>query len=375
MRRLKHGLFCVTVWLGTLACAELGLRLMWERPPKRIGTNLVAAQMFVPDDRLGWLMAPNRTVRHGLYGGHQAMVHTNSLGFRDDEHDVQRSDDAFRIVVLGDSFVWGFGVDNQDIFTVHLRNALSHVEVINLGVTGYNLSQTHQLLRQTGLAYEPDLVVVVVCQNDITTSRIPSPPEPSDERAEEATGGRWLKQQLTQQLLLYDLVRETVGRNKKLARFMVDVGLKEGLGGYDQLDVNVRPALLTYPEPLKKEWNSATAELRSIHETCRAHGIPVLVAAIPARQAIEEDAMLATLSYVDYEPEDFAWDKPYRNLGEYCDAMGVSYVNGYPTFRQSEPPLYLRHDMHFNPAGHQLFAELLAPEIDRLLTSGQVAAP
>lgn len=330
--------------------------------------------MFVPDEKLGWVMLPNAQFRQRLYGGHEALVRTNSLGFRDREHSVDGEGARFRVVVLGDSFVWGFGVNNEDIFTVRLREMLPGVQLINLGVTGYNLTQEHELLKLRGLTYDPDLVVVTFCQNDITSVRIPTARKRNSESGEITNIIRRLRQQLSQRVFLYDLFRIGVNRNKRLARFLVRVGVKESLGGYDELDVNLRPALVRYPDVLERDWTSATAELGRIQETCQAHSVKIVVAAIPARQAIDADAMLSSLSYVDYDPSDFAWEKPYRMLAEYCKRRGLHFVNAYPAFRESEAGLYLQYDMHFSPEGHRLFADLLAPAIKKVLIEDRVAA-
>ena len=96
---------------------------------------------------------------------------SNSLGFRDREHDPSKPDGNHRIVVLGDSITQGFGLDDVDqIFTSiaeqSLRRVGADVDVLNFGVNGYNTEQEVELLREKGLILKPDLVIVAYCMND-----------------------------------------------------------------------------------------------------------------------------------------------------------------------------------------------------------------
>ncbi len=90
---------------------------------------------------------------------------SNSLGFRDREHAVAKPKGVYRVVVLGDSIAAGLHVErNQDVFPPLLEQLLDQAgrraEVINLAVSGYNTQQEVEMLREKGLQYHPDLVLV-----------------------------------------------------------------------------------------------------------------------------------------------------------------------------------------------------------------------
>lgn len=95
----------------------------------------------------------------------------NSLGFRDREHPVEKPQGVYRVLVLGDSIVQGLGVpSSDDIFTTVLERTLleqgNDVEVLNFGVSGYNTLQEVETLREKGLPFASDLIVLVFCVND-----------------------------------------------------------------------------------------------------------------------------------------------------------------------------------------------------------------
>lgn len=94
----------------------------------------------------------------------------NSDGFRDREFSVEKPEDTYRILVLGDSFTWGIGLDVDETIPKLLEQDLSEdgsVEVINAAVPGHNTVQQLMDLRQKGIRYEPDLVLLVYNLNDI----------------------------------------------------------------------------------------------------------------------------------------------------------------------------------------------------------------
>jgi hypothetical protein len=87
-------------------------------------------------------------------------LRTNELGFRD-RPVGPKAPGEFRVVVLGDSFTVSAGVDFRDLYTSRLEK-LTGARVINLAVGGYNIVQYALVLREVGLALEPDLVLVAL---------------------------------------------------------------------------------------------------------------------------------------------------------------------------------------------------------------------
>ncbi|MBF0301161.1 MAG: hypothetical protein HQK51_20805, partial [Oligoflexia bacterium] len=102
-----------------------------------------------------------------LYG---VEVKINSKGLRDYEYTYNKSKDVYRILVLGDSITFGWGVNFNDTFckvleknlndSRHpLRHPLRHpirYEVINSGVGNYQLLEELNYLKIEGLKYKPD---------------------------------------------------------------------------------------------------------------------------------------------------------------------------------------------------------------------------
>jgi hypothetical protein len=105
-----------------------------------------------------------------FYGAH---IQTNAEGLRAETSFARpKPEGTYRIVLLGDSVLFGQGVEVEETLPELLRDRLARrstrpVEVVNLGVDGYNTVQEAAALRHHGLSYEPDCVAVLYIGNDM----------------------------------------------------------------------------------------------------------------------------------------------------------------------------------------------------------------
>ncbi len=121
----------------------------------------------VYDPVLGWRLAPSRTAqfRGAAFG---TRVVQNADGLRDRTYARDRAPGRRRILVLGDSVVWCWGVEIAECFTERLEAMLPDTDVINAGVPGWGTGQEMLFYEHDGRAYRPDLVVLVIVPNDPT---------------------------------------------------------------------------------------------------------------------------------------------------------------------------------------------------------------
>jgi len=115
---------------------------------------------------LGYDLKPN--YRSTTPGFHSNYAFINSHGFRDVERVVEKSSGTHRVVVLGDSVVLGHGLAdlNQTISRQLDKLAGAGVEALNMGVGGYCTRAEAELFETRGLAFSPDVLVLVFVEND-----------------------------------------------------------------------------------------------------------------------------------------------------------------------------------------------------------------
>jgi lysophospholipase L1-like esterase len=96
---------------------------------------------------------------------------TNELGLRERPLRTHAAGET-RILVLGDSVAFGWGVNVEDAFPRQLERGLQSsqkgaVETINSGVPGYNTNQELTFLEMYGPRLQPDVALLLYVDNDI----------------------------------------------------------------------------------------------------------------------------------------------------------------------------------------------------------------
>ena len=171
--RLGNLLLLTVSLVFSLACVELGLRVAGA-----LNAPAQAAQpgprdnewvFFQYDPLLGW---KNRPGAEGWFRIPDTRTHVriNAQGLRDVDHAYARQG-KHRVLVLGDSFTWGFGVEEHERYTDRLAALLGDsVEIINTGVSGYGTDQELLYYQVEGFRYHPEVVLLEFVTNDLTNN-------------------------------------------------------------------------------------------------------------------------------------------------------------------------------------------------------------
>lgn len=152
--------------LITSLALEITLRIIGYNPLESIlGSKAEVLRSSTVSER-AYEAVPNVEVT--AWGTH---IKINSYGFRDKEYDLAKSDGTYRIIVLGDSITFGIGMPFSAVYTEQLEDLFASkrkkVEVLNLSLQGYNTLSEVSTLEQIGLQFQPDMVIVGYCVNDI----------------------------------------------------------------------------------------------------------------------------------------------------------------------------------------------------------------
>lgn len=133
------------------------------------GTPLRGIITAHPDDKIIYDLRPN--LRDVPF--QRAKVDTNSCGMRGPERTIAKPSDVYRIALLGDSFTFGWGVEQPQAFAQVLEDNLNRAsggsprfEVLNFGVPGYSTFQEVAKFKESGLDFNPDAVLIFFIEND-----------------------------------------------------------------------------------------------------------------------------------------------------------------------------------------------------------------
>jgi lysophospholipase L1-like esterase len=100
------------------------------------------------------------------------IIQINSYGFRDYEYSLEKSANTYRIIALGDSHTFGLGVNLTDSYPKILERLLNErndnrkYEVLNFGNPGANLVEKIEFLKEKGISFNPDLVILQWSSDD-----------------------------------------------------------------------------------------------------------------------------------------------------------------------------------------------------------------
>ena len=186
-RRLPEFVLALVSVAGTLLALEGALRL-WARRESRRSFERAMAEARPPTPHatvtLAGLIRPSADTRivyelwpgidvlfDDAHSGRPVRVVTSGAGFRGRDYPITKAPPIRRIVGLGDSLMFGWGVEQGQDYLSLLEARLTGPgagtwEAINTAVPGYNTAMEIATLEAKGLAYRPDLVVLGFCPND-----------------------------------------------------------------------------------------------------------------------------------------------------------------------------------------------------------------
>lgn len=260
---------------------------------------------------------------------------TSSLGLRSPELDPAKR--RPRIMILGDSFTFGFGLAEGEPYPAVLEARLGGAaDVVNCGVSGYEFRDTLALFERLVDRVLPDVVVVTFVANDLDDSRVFVDVGVGftryPELAELGPEGRFISTQNVQRLAQLELLNGEeraafVHRHAQQSEF-----LTLGLG-----------------PSARRRWMEYRRCLARIQEGARRHGASVVLYSflVPAAPA---NAPLFTQ----------------------CDALGIPLFSIPANLNLGDAKYRLEWDPHPNALAHALFAERL---LGVLATVGRIEVP
>jgi len=149
------------VLLGIGIPGECMLRGNWERPyertfPGQFENDPTGVTWADPDPELGWVCS-------------RSSAETNPQGFRDARDFALPPDpDALRVMVLGDSFVFGARVERDETIPALLEAELgAHSAVYNLGVSAWGIDQMVLAYHRYKDTLRPQVVVLAFIDDDV----------------------------------------------------------------------------------------------------------------------------------------------------------------------------------------------------------------
>lgn len=255
----------------------------------------------------------------------------NSRGWRDAEHPEEKAPGTFRILGLGDSYLFGQGVKPDERCLDRLPDLLDRTwtdrsfETINTGQLGYNTAQEQQLLEHCGWEFAPDLVILHFVPNDVEGNIYSTKPKVEffTEYTNSFLGTDWLSAHSEVWAL---------ARRKLLGRIRGQAYIRESSGSF-----------LSDPE----KWNVCGRALTAIQQSCEKHHARLLVVAMPFFYELDGN---------------YPFQPIHDRLQKFCSEARIPCLDLREKLRRYNGPELWVHptDQHPNSLAHRLAAEATA---------------
>lgn len=335
----------------------------------------------------------------------------NSLGFRDKEYSLQKRD-ALRVLALGDSYTFGWGVPRDDAWVEIVEqtlNAQGHaVEILNLGAPGAAPDYYADVAERAVPLLKPDVVLVNLLQGDdlpqVDRGNVQNRTIPPATRA---PSRKTLAQRLFPHLTALAQRTANVSRMarerratwsqidvdwKQRAQKMIEQMGEQERGRFERLDPAIQEAFLegrvspvamlaVFMNLEEKEWRldseetqrqiaAGAEELRRIREIAEQHGARTIALIVVnsvhtspfIREAFKDIVVTA-------RPQDLTTTVPDDAIRAACDRAGIPVYSVTEEFRKiaQERPLFFDLDTHMTAEGNRVFAELVTPVLKSAL--------
>ena len=359
-----------------------------------------ASQYMEHDPQRGWRHRPGARAiyRRREYTTEMAI---NTRGLRGAERDYAAPPRTLRVLALGDSFVEGYTVPEDQTVTQALEATLRAkgcpAEVLNAGHAAYSTDQEYLFYRDEGVKYSPQVVLVFFYYNDILsntvanyfgspkplleaqggTMRLTNDPVPRSAPADPRLAGAGARPRTLKGSVALEWLRDRLARGAPRAyNALAALRLWEPLGGDsvekgDQLRVYKRRR---QPE-IEAAWTRTAEILQTLAREARGHGSHFAVVYVPSRMEVSDrDWDLTKLSY---GLDESVWERGLvaRRVQDIGHEGGFPVLDLTPALRQATGPLggepYLLYDGHWNARGHRAAADAVASflELERWVPS------
>jgi hypothetical protein len=285
---------------------------------------------------------------------------------RSGEIPLSKGNDVFRIMVLGDSFAFGDGVDDDETFCSLVEQGLNasqdgtmRYEVLNSGVGSFTPILEYLYLKTDGIRFDPDFVILFFDMSDLYQTQV------LWKRAEVSGTGEAIRITMPQRSGFYRFV---MVRFFYLSQFFQYVeGAILGKSVRDEaLLRGISEELMGFTKsqdqsPWEEQWQRIFADIAYSKKFCEARNIDFLVVIYPWGHQVSGYEWAEGRKQVFIPPGYTAPPDVFTMLEDRLTEMGITVLNLFPAFRdyQGRELLYFSRDMHWSEHGHRLVGKEL----------------
>ena len=308
--------------------------------------HVVPNGLLTIDADLGWkLNADKRVIHHTRY--FDVVYATNWLGFRDKHRKIVKGDKTYRILLYGDSEIFGWGIPEEKRFSNLVETQMQGLEIWNLAVVGYGLDQEILSYERDRRSLNADNVIFFVSAPTLSRTHsgyINDKDKPMFEIAQDGN------------LRLISIPREKSAVKSLLYRILTPF----------YLPYFVKRRLTTLKEALNKL--SYNRPQQDHTETITSHQLvgdfEKKMLSMARSTALKRKQRMTVLAHLPQTTR--------KDLRAFCDQNGIDFLEINFDDYKTEDLILGKDDGHWNLQAHELIAEQLLFQMEsyRRIASG-----
>jgi DNA-binding response OmpR family regulator len=366
--------------LAALVVLEAGLRLLWVKR-WTVDAGLAHPTFY-------HRMPPGSATRYAT-PEFDVTIRTNRLGLRGPEPARPKPAGTLRLLMLGDSYTFGFPVRDEETFCHLIEQGLRAegyaVEVVNGGISGYSPTLEYLSLREEFLQFDPDLVILWYDLGDLQDDYryqknlrydaqgrlLGADPGYVNGRFD---GWEWAANRSALAKYVRTKIVRTVEKVQALGlrgylhakrrgeRAKVAIGRLRAQQGREEVLEHERflwAREYATEAQLEQLWPVSGRYLALIHDLLAARGVPFVLGLYPYGMIVGPDQWAK-----GRVPWGFESGRTYDGrlvqtvVGRWAESRGLLLLDAFDAFRRAgaSEKLFYDWDGHFTPAGHRVLA-------------------
>ena len=369
--------------LLSLGMAELAFRLFW--------LHQLTIGQGIEHPHFHHRLLPNTTY-HFATAEFNVDIRTNRYGLRGPDPVIPKPAGVTRLLMLGDSFTFGFPVRDDQTFSHVIESGLRargrQVEVINGGVSGYAPTLHYISLRDQFLAFEPDAVILWYDLGDLQEDHwfeknlirdaqgrvVAAHPHYRDGRFD------WWSWLVSRSALAKWVNNKPVSTYRKLRvlgfrRYLkvivsgerAKVAIAKLKASQHAADLGMHDRFLLVregadPASVRAAWKVSERYLLMIRDLLRERGISFALGIYPYGMLAGPDEWAHGRVFWGFEPgRTYDASGAQSLLHEFCQRERIPLIDTFQAFQTAaatqQEKLFYDEDGHMTPAGHRVLAK------------------
>ncbi len=342
--------------------------------------------LFVYDSLLGWKGAPNKTVHVKTFES-KFLVKTDSLGFRNNPYKGKKN--GRKILMYGDSFLWGFHLNNEELISSRLSEELN-VEVKNYGMVGYGTDQEYLVFKNS--VEDSSLVLFFFYLNDLRDvlhDNLDTPYKPKPKFIIQNDSIVLTNSPIGEKRAIVKVEKKdsNLGIRYKISEVLKRILYKSYIVKliFSILQYNsfgkllYEKNLMEIPEYMKPEWDIPNYEniplalkiyeklILEVQKECKKRGCDLIVFMIPSEWTYQRELQKKMESLKLLYGYDGRYEEVMDSVEDVLRRNGIRYIYPLEDFRRADvnKKLTKKFDKHFSKDGAELVKDILKKEIEK----------